>query len=218
MGGGGGMFGSIIQSGSAALQAVVGQNAIGKAGQAINNGYNDAYNQENASYAETQGYLRPWADAGKDGLVQLQDFLKNYKEFDGSQLKDDEGYKFRLSEGLKALDRSAASKGQVLSGRQLQAVAGYNQGLASQEYQNAFGRYLAQNQNRFNQLSYLPTMGANMAGQQARYSDAHGSRLSDLILGRANARASETMGQYRNWQEQDTRAADAWSGFFKSEG
>jgi len=52
----------------------------------------------------------------------------------------DPGYAFRMSEGLKALDRSAAARGGLLSGGTLKGIQQYGQGLASGEYQNAFNR------------------------------------------------------------------------------
>ena len=53
----------------------------------------------------------------------------------------DPGTAFRMSEGVKALDRSAASRGGLLSGATLKGVQRYGQDLGSQEYQNAFNRY-----------------------------------------------------------------------------
>lgn len=212
MGGNGNMWGSVIDSSSAGLQAIVGRNAIGKAGQALQNGYGEARNALTDQYGQTQAYLDPYSDAGKDALGQLSDLTKNWQTFDASKLDDDAGYKFRLSEGNKALENSAAAKGSVLSGGQLKALAGYNQGLASQEYQAAYGRFTNDRNTRLGQLSNLAGMGLNASSQQANLSNDYGNSLANLILGKANARASETMGNYRNWQTQDSRAAGAWSG------
>lgn len=53
----------------------------------------------------------------------------------------DPGYAFRMSEGLKGLERSAAARGGLLSGGAGKALQRYGQGLASQEYGNAFDRF-----------------------------------------------------------------------------
>ena len=53
----------------------------------------------------------------------------------------DPGYGFRLSEGMKALERSAAARGGLMSGGTGKALQRYGQDLASQEYGNAFQRF-----------------------------------------------------------------------------
>lgn len=52
-------------------------------------------------------------------------------------------YQFRLSEGQKAIDRSAASRGMLLSGAQLKASDRFGQETASGEYGNYVNRLLA---------------------------------------------------------------------------
>lgn len=62
--------------------------------------------------------------------------------YTGEDLYKDPSYQFRLEQGQKALDRAGAAAGRFLSGRQLQATSDYNQGAASQEFQNAYNRAL----------------------------------------------------------------------------
>lgn len=62
--------------------------------------------------------------------------------YTGEDLYKDPSYLFRLQQGQKALDRQGAAAGRFLSGRQLQATSDYNQGAASQEFQNAYSRAL----------------------------------------------------------------------------
>ena len=94
--------------------------------------------------------------------------------FSATNFQTDPGYQFRLSEGAKALERSAASKGMTMSGAQQQALSRYNQGFASNEYGNVYNRYNNDQTNLFNRLSgiagsgqqsnqYMGTLGANMA-------------------------------------------------------
>ena len=52
-------------------------------------------------------------------------------------LADDPGYQFRLAEGLRALEGSAAPRGTLRSGATLQALMDYGQDAASQEYEKA---------------------------------------------------------------------------------
>lgn len=63
------------------------------------------------------------------------------------------GYDFRLQQGINALDRSASSRGMLLSGAQQKGVSDYAQGQASSEY----GNYI-------NQLNNMSGAGAGAAG------------------------------------------------------
>jgi hypothetical protein len=65
-------------------------------------------------------------------------------QFRAEDLQADPGYGFRLSEGLKALERSAAARGGLLSGGTGKALTRYGQDMASQEFGNAFNRSLTQ--------------------------------------------------------------------------
>jgi len=57
---------------------------------------------------------------------------------------------FRLAEGQKAIERSAAARGILNSGSTRKALERYGQGMASQEYRNAYNRALNEYQQRYN--------------------------------------------------------------------
>ncbi len=77
----------------------------------------------------------------------------------------DPGYAFRLAEGIKALEQSAAARGNLLSGTTGKALQRYGQGLASQEYSNAFNRFQTERAARagLGQMEY-----GRFADEQAR--------------------------------------------------
>jgi len=81
----------------------------------------------------------------------------------------DPGYGFRFSEGMKALDRSAASRGGLLSGATLRGATRFGQDLAAGSRQNAFNEYLTgfnANTGERNQI-YNRYAGVAGTGQQA---------------------------------------------------
>lgn len=103
---------------------------------------------------------KPWLDAGGRGLSQLESginsgaFNSQAGQYDAPQyhgpaaFKDmkfdfeaDPGYQFRLSEGNKAVQASAAARGGLFSGKTGTDLQDYSQGLASQEYDNAYKRF-----------------------------------------------------------------------------
>jgi len=61
-------------------------------------------------------------------------------------LEDDPGYAFRVQQGQKALERSAAAQGTLVSGGQLKAAQDFGQQMASQEYGAAYQRALGRNE------------------------------------------------------------------------
>jgi hypothetical protein len=99
----------------------------------------------------------------------------------------DPGYAFSMSEGLKALDRTAAARGGALSGGAIKGALQYSQGLASQDYQNAFNRYQTQRSNTLNPYQQLQGVGQAAAAGQAANLGALGSAQQQAITGAANA-------------------------------
>jgi hypothetical protein len=117
----------------------------------------------------------------------------------------DPGYAFRMAEGMKALERSAAARGGALSGGALKGIERYGQGLASEEYGRAFERYNTNQANVFNRLASLAGVGqtANAATGQAgsNYANAvtgisqnDATNQGNAILAAGNARASGYQG------------------------
>ena len=62
---------------------------------------------------------------------------------DPAAVASDPYYQFRLGEGLKAREKSAAARGTLLTGGTLKGLEGYAQGLASEEAGKGFDRSLA---------------------------------------------------------------------------
>jgi hypothetical protein len=109
---------------------------------------------------ERQNELQePFRQAGEEALNKLIPLSSNYTPFGMNQFQADPGYAFRLSEGMKALDRTAAQRGGLLSGSTLKAAQRYGQDLASQEYMNAFNRYLTERNAQLNPLQSLAGLG-----------------------------------------------------------
>jgi hypothetical protein len=115
-------------------------------------------------------------------------------EFGADKFKTDPSYAFRMSEGMKALERSAAARGGLLSGATMKGIQRYGQDLASTEYQNAFNRYQAERAgtlNPYQALAGTAQSSANVLGQQA---GALGQSLGSNIIGAGNAQAAGQIG------------------------
>jgi len=121
------------------------------------------------------------------------------RDFGTSDFQADPGYAFRLSEGLKGLDRTAAARGGMISGAAQKAAARYSQDAASQEYQNAYNRY---NQNRnlnYNMLTGQQAVGQNATAAQNSASQNYATGAGQAIQNAGDARASGYIGAANAW-------------------
>ena len=155
-------------------------------------------------YDQTRADQEPWRETGANALGQLAqpDLLR---PFAMSDFEADPGYEFRRAEGMRAIERSAAARGGALSGGALRATERFGQGLASQEYQNAFERYNTGQTNTFNRLASLAGVGqtanaatgqagSNFANAVTGISQADATNQGNALLAAGNARASGYLG------------------------
>lgn len=148
--------------------------------------------QQQALDAQT-AVNEPYVQAGKNALAEYQK-MAPYQNFGMAQFQADPGYQFRMSEGIKALERSAAARGLLQSGGTLKGITQYGQNLASDEYQNAFSRYLTEREARMNPYSYLTGIGQAAAAGQAANIGTTGAALADIASQRGNVQAAQAMG------------------------
>jgi len=112
------------------------------------------------------------------------------------ELQFDPGYGLRFESGMKALERSAAARGNLLSGSALRGITEYGQRLKSEEYQNAMARALAQRGATTNVLSTIGGMGPALAQSQAQTIGQTGVNLANIAGQAATGRASAYGAKY----------------------
>ena len=121
-------------------------------------------------------------------------FNKYTKDFGMGDFQQDPGYGFRMSEGLKALDRTAASRGGLLSGATLKGAQRFGQDLASQEYTNAFNRYQVNRSNQINPLQTFMGSGQSATNVLGSAGQNYANQAGEAYMGAGNARASGYIG------------------------
>jgi hypothetical protein len=136
----------------------------------------------------------PFRQAGVNALPELVAASK-YTPFTMQQFQADPGYAFRLQEGMKALDRTAAARGGLLSGATLRGAQRYGQELGSQEFTNAFNRYQAERQARLNPLQSLAGMSQTSANMLTGAAGQYGQNMAENAAAMGNIRASGYMNQ-----------------------
>jgi len=157
-------------------------------------------------YEEGVARQQPWLTAGTGAINQLAAGLQKGGEFgtpfSQTNWQQEPGYQFRLSEGLKALDRQAAARGGMISGAALKAAQRYGQQAASDEYQNAFNRYYSERQNMLSPIQSLAgvgqsaantlgSAGGNYANQANALAMTNAANQGNLALQQGNIRASQ---------------------------
>jgi len=148
----------------------------------------------------------PFREAGLAGQNRLMDLLglsKNTgavgygsaaQNFGMSNFNADPGYQFRLDQGQKAIERSAAARGGVLSGAAVKAAADYNQGSASQEYNNAYNRFQSDRSGILNPLQSLSGQGQSATNQLSANAGNYGQNVGNTLTQAGNAQASGYVG------------------------
>lgn len=178
---------------TAAASAAAGIYGANKAASAQKSAAKTAAKSQQQALDQQLALAQPYADAGKNALAEYQK-LAPYQDFGMAQFQADPGYQFRMAEGIKALERSASARGLLQSGGTLKGITQYGQNLASDEYSNAFGRYLTQRQARMGPYEYLTGVGQAAAAGQAANVGSTGAALADIAMQRGNAQAAGTMG------------------------
>jgi hypothetical protein len=112
------------------------------------------------------------------------------KDFSMADYQADPGYAFRLGEGMKQLQSNARARGGAVSGNTMMGAQKYAQGLASQEYQNAFNRYQTNRTNQLAPLGSLMTSGQNAAAGAGAQAGNYGANVSNLMTGMGENQAN----------------------------
>ena len=176
----------------------------------------------------------PYRQAGLTGQNRLMELLglggntgaagygQYSRDFGMQDFQQDPGYTFRLNEGLKQIGSQARAQGGAGGGRTMMGIQNYAQGLASQEYGNAFNRYQTNRANQLQPLGSLMSSGqaaaAGQAGQAGQYGVNAGNLMSQAgqsmaagQLGSANTmgNALASMGSmYQQQQQQNQNQAN----------
>jgi hypothetical protein len=140
------------------------------------------------------GLQEPFRETGVNALADYGT-ASQYTPFGMAQFQADPGYQFRMSEGLKALERSAASRGLLQSGGTLKDITRFGQDLASQEYTNAFQRYLTERQARLQPLEYRIGLGQAAASGQAANVGTSAANVGQLTQALGNIQAQRAVTQ-----------------------
>lgn len=199
---------SALIAGAAALGGgAIAAGGAKKAARAQEQAARDAQAANERMLERQIGLQEPFRQAGLTAQEQIMQLLgiggdasaEGYgslaKPFGQTDFEQDPGYAFRQSEGMRALERSASARGNLLSGGTLRGIQRFGQDLASQEYGNAFNRYQIERNARLNPLQSLMGSGQSATNVMTGNVGQSSQNEQNNIMGAGQARASGYVGQ-----------------------
>ena len=163
------VVGSVISSNAAGDAADTAAQASGQASAA-------SIGEQRRQYDQTRTDYAPYLAAGTGAVNRLGAGVAAGGEFGAVTPFDfrydqntDPSYGFRFNQGMRGVNASMAAKGMGLSGAGIKGATEFGQGMGSQEYNNAFNRYVTgfnANTGERNQL-YNRYAGVAGTGQNA---------------------------------------------------
>lgn len=187
-----GLLSSVKKVGGGLLGGVTGQggaDAASDAAAAQERFIREGIGALDTSYKNQQGLLNPFLQTGTNalnsyaGLLGLNGGVPDYSGF-----KDSPDYKFALEQGQMGMDRAASAGGNLFSGNRLLEASRFNQGLATQNYQNYANR-----------LGSLANLGPAMATQLSGYQGQLGQNKANMLSQIGDARAGGYLGQANSY-------------------
>jgi hypothetical protein len=208
--------------GSAVVSGVAANKAAGKAQDSANKQM-DLQREQMARQEELQAPFREGGLTAQNRMLLLlglrqpgegdnaADAGKYGRDFSMADYQADPGYSFRLSEGIKQLQRTAAARGGLLSGSTLKGITRFGQDTASQEYQNAFNRYQVNRSNQIQSLQSLMGAGQSATNVLGNAGQQYANNMGESVAAAGNARGSAYtgmanafntgLGTYLNYQQ-----------------
>ena len=185
--------------GSAAIGGAVSARGASKAARAQQQAAAQQQQLEREMFERQVELQEPFRQIGLTNLNRLAAMYGEGGEFARApslnELQMDPGYGFRFGEGMKALERSAAARGGLLSGSMLKGAQRYGQEMGSMEYQNAFDRAMRQRSVVTNALSGLGGLGPVSAGEMGGAAQRYATGAGNAMMTGGQARASGYIGQ-----------------------
>lgn len=203
-----------ITIGSALVGGAIQSDAAGRA----SNAQVDAANRNTAAtdrqFQQTREDNAPFQKAGvnalkmqSDGLTPGGDFNRDFTMADYTK---DPGFDFRFNNGRDAVEGSAAARGQLLSGGTLKALTQYGQDMGSQEFSNAYQRWNADRDRRFNRLATVAGQGQTATANTANFGAQAIESMNQSRANSADASAAGTVGQANAWSSGINGAANSY--------
>lgn len=186
-------------AGGAVLGAVVSSQNASSAADAQTQASQNSIGEQQREFNINQQNQAPYLAAGQTAVGQISNGTAAGGAFNSpytmADFYTDPAYQFNLSQGLGAIQKSAAATGGVLSGGALKSIDQYAQQNAGNEYQNAFTNYQTDLSGRYNRLASLAGLGQTAVGTLGNQGTASAANIGNTMVGIGNAQAAGYVGQ-----------------------
>jgi hypothetical protein len=189
-----------VAVGGSVVSGIMGSSSAKRAARSQARAMREATALQREQYNTTRKDLSQYRDIGANAGTQLTNNMGDLtRSFTASDFVKDPGYDFRMQEGAKALERSAAARGGLMGGAAGKAMSRYGQDYASNEYQNVYNRFNNDRDQRFNKLSGLLNMGQNAAAQTGAAGQNYANNASQAMLANGDAQAASQIASSNAW-------------------
>jgi hypothetical protein len=186
--------------GASLVSGIMGSKSAKKAAAQQADAIREATALQSRMYDTTRKDMAGYRDLGQTGLGEINRNLSDLTgTFSMDKFEKDPGYDFRMQEGQKALERSAAARGGTMGGAAAKALSRYGQDYASNEYQNAYTRFNQDRDQRYGKLMDLVGTGQNAAANTGAAGQNYANSVSQNIIGGGNAQAAATIAGGNVW-------------------
>jgi hypothetical protein len=175
----------LVAGGLALGGALISSSASKKAAKAQQASDAAAIAEERRQFDLSRSDLAPWRAAGGQAITAGNAMLQPGYDYTASP-----GYQWRLNEGLRGVENSAAAKGLLQSGGTLKGIDKFGQGFAANDFQDQFNREMAVAGG-----GQQATQAGVAAGQNTANS------IADLLTQSGNAKASGYVGSANAWTQ-----------------
>jgi hypothetical protein len=176
------MFQFLIPAAAALIGGSMQARAAKSAAQTSAEATDRATELQRQQYEQNIARQQPFLQGGTEDYNRLRSLMSGGPSAAQNFLQMDPGYQFRLSEGMKALDRQAAARGGLISGGALKAAQRYGQDLGSQEFGAAYNR-----------LAGLADVGPRAAGVMSGLGQTYATNVGNMMLGQGQTAANAAL-------------------------
>lgn len=189
-----------IGAGATIASGIQGNQVISDANKTLQAGLTTAENTVAAAG-------KPYMDTGAAANAQLATGLKAGGQFNTpftmANAQNSDAMKTALTQGMTAIQNSAAAKGGLLGTNDMAALSDYGQQTGAQYQNQAFNQNLQQNAQAMGGLENLSGTGANTAGSV-------GTNVANLQASGAQAGMNATLGAVNNQNQTIANAISAY--------
>ena len=225
------MFSDLTGSITGGLSTLAQARGTRRAGRAQLKGLQEAEGYYGDDLEAQKGYWQPYKEFGDQGMSMLNEGLNSgyydetYNEFDDGQYNLpeylDPSMDFRMQQGQRAREASAAGAGGLFSGAHALGLEDYSQDLASTEYGKAFDRMRAdrtdaydryknslsefnrQRTDRWNRLSGVMNVGTGATTNLSNATTGYNTAMAGSKINQGNVRgqiaAANTAANFAPW-------------------